>query len=70
MATPENKGIKMVQILSSPWHGDKGLTASIYGLDENGGVWRYSSSKGGWTHLSMRQARYGKRPEGEDDGTF
>jgi hypothetical protein len=43
---PVEKQIKLVQILSAAWNSGNGLTYSLYGLDDQGRVWRRSLKQG------------------------
>lgn len=47
--------LRFKQILSGAWHSkDKALTYSLYGLAEDGSVWR--AGRDGWTPEKMTSA--------------
>lgn len=45
--------LSMKQIAIAPYRGPNGLTNSIYGLSENGTVYQYRHTQGGWVPLCM-----------------
>jgi hypothetical protein len=62
---PVEKQIKLVQILSAAWNSGNGLTYSLYGLDDQGRVWRRSLKQGGWVSCAMRKVKWSPRTDPE-----
>jgi len=59
--------LRMVQITTGQWRGESGgLNFSVIGLDDQGDVYRFETSAGGWVKYPMVPRKRKPKPAQDD----